>query len=271
MKKAAAIALALALVIFGLWFIALPDTLIISLIEGSSGKENIDFQTEGFRKGAFYSFSAEKIVLRKRSDKGDSFIPLVISRNVRGRLDFMSLFRMRPALDLEGEIGGGVVEGKVGLTGKEDLKVRGTAIHMREVPFLESFGIEGDGLLSGDFYMNNDTGEVKFSVVDARLKSVSWGGSVVPLDAFHEIKGAATINHGTVEVHSLALSGKGVYGRVRGSIKEMHADMSFELMTDSSSHFGSLAHAMLGQYKVSPGYYVVPLRGRMTKTLEDHE
>ena len=271
MKKAAAISIALALVIFGLWFIALPDNLIISLIDGSLGKGNIDFQTEGFRKGVFYNFSADKIVLRKRGDQGDSFTPLLIFRNMHGRLDFISPFRMDPALDFEGEMGGGEVAGKVGLTGKENLEVRGTAIHIREVPFLELFGIQGEGLLSGDFHMNNDTGEVKFSVADASLKNMSWGGAMVPLEMFHEIRGAATIKDGAVEVHSLALSGKGVYGRVRGSIKGMNVDMSLELMTDSSFGLGSLTHAVLGQYKVSPGYYVIPLKGKMAKTTEDQE
>jgi type II secretion system protein N len=270
-KKAAAISISLALVIFGLWFIALPDSLIISLIDGSLGKENIDFQTEGFRKGAFYNFSAERIVMRKRESKGDSFTPLLVFRNVRGWLDFTSLFRIRPEMDFEGEMNGGEVAGKVGLTGKEHLAIRGTTIHIKGIPFLDSLGIQGDGLLSGDFHMSDDAGEVKFSVVDASLKSVSWGGGVMPLELFHEIKGAATIKGETVEVRSLALSGKGVYGRIRGSIKGMNADMSFELMTDSSFGLGSLTHAVLGQYNVSPGYYVIPLKGKMTKTLEGQE
>ena len=270
MKKAAAICIALALVIFGIWFIAFSDSLLISLINGSFGKENIDFQTEGFRKGAFYNFSAERIVLRRREIKGDSFTPLLEFRNVRGWLDFMSLFRMRPELDFVGEMSGGEVTGKVGLKGKENLTIRGDTIHIKGIPFLDSLGIQGDGLLSGDFQMSNDTGEVKFSVADASLKSASWGG-VVPLEMFHEIKGAATIKDGAVEVRSLALSGKGVYGRVRGSIKGLNADMSFELMTDSSFGLGSLTRAVLEQYKVSPGYYIITLKGKMTKTVEGQE
>jgi hypothetical protein len=91
----------------------------------------------------------------------------------------------------------------------------------------------------------------------------------VPLEVFHEIKGAATIKDETVEVQSLALSGRGVYGRVRGSIKGMNVDMSLELMTDLSSGLGSLAHTVLGQYHVSPGYYVIPLKGRMGKPRGD--
>ena len=119
--------------------------------------------------------------------------------------------------------------------------------------------------------MNNGIGEVKFWVVDTSLKSASWGGGFVPLEVFQEIKGAATIKDETVEVRSLALSGRGVYGRVRGSIKGMNVDMSLELMTDSSFGLGSLTHAVLGQYKVSPGYYVIPLKGKMAKTTEDQE
>lgn len=271
MKKAAAISLAIALLIFGIWFIVLSDSLIISLINGSLGKENIDFQTEGFRKGAFYSFSAESIILGKREIKGDASIPLLVFRNVRGQLDFISLFKMRPELAFEGEMGGGEVGGKVGLMGKETLSIRGTTIHIKGIPFLDSLGIQGDGLLSGDFCMSNGTGEAKFLVVDASLNSMSWGGGVMPLDVFHEIKGAATIKGDTVEVRSLALSGKGVYGRIRGSIRGVNADMSLELMTDSSSGLDPLTYAMLGQYKISPGYYMIPLKGRMTKTPEDQE
>ncbi|HUO76430.1 MAG TPA: type II secretion system protein GspN [Thermodesulfovibrionales bacterium] len=271
MKKAATICVVLVLVIFGLWFVALPESLIISLIDGSLGKENLDFQTEGFGKGLFYNFNAEKIVLREKGVKGDSYVPLLVFRNVHGWLDFMSLFRIHPELDFEGEMNGGEVAGKVGLTGKENLAIRGNTIRIKGIPFLDFLGIQGDGLLSGDFHMSNDTGEVKFSVADASLKSTSWGGGVVPLEVFHEIKGAATIKNETVEVRSLALSGKGVYGRVRGSIKGMDADMSFELMTDSSFTLGSLTHAVLGQYKVSPGYYVVPLKGKMVKVVEDHK
>ena len=93
----------------------------------------------------------------------------------------------------------------------------------------------------------------------------------MPLEMFQEIKGAATINDEAVEVRSLALSGKGVYGRVSGNIKGTNVDMTFELMTDSSFDLRSLTHAMLGQYNVSPGYYVIPLKGKMTKTLEGQE
>jgi type II secretion system protein N len=235
------------------------------------GKENINFETEGFRKGSFYNFSAERIVLRKSGIKGDSYTPLLVFRNVHGWLDFMSLFRIRPELNFEGEMNGGEVAGKVGLTGKENLTIGGNAIHIKGIPFLDSLGIQGDGLLSGDFHMNNGIGEVKFWVVDTSLKSASWGGGFVPLEVFQEIKGAATIKDETVEVRSLALSGRGVYGRVRGSIKGSNVDMSFELMTDSSFGLGSLTHAVLGQYKVSPGYYVIPLKGKMAKTTEDQE
>ena len=271
MKKAATISITLVLVIFGIWVIVLSDSLIVSLIDGSLGKEDIGFQTEGFRKGAFYSFRAERIVLRKREIKEDSFTPLLVVRNVHGQLDFMSLFRMRPELDFEGEMSGGEVAGKVGLTGKENLTIRGNTIHVKDIPFLDSLGIQGDGLLSGDLRMNNGTGEVRFSVEEASLKSASWGGGVVPLEMFHEIKGAATIHSEMVEVRSLALSGKGVYGRVSGSIKGVNVDMSLELMTDSSFGLGSLTQAMLGQYKVSPGYYVMPLKGKMTRTREGQE
>lgn len=269
MKKAAVIIIVLFFLIIGLWFIALPESLIKDLIGSSLSKEYLYLHTEGFKKGLFYNFSAERILLKKKGINRDSDETLLIFHTIHGRFDFTSLFRLSPELSFDCRVDGGDVTGKVGLAGENGLVINGSNIHINGIPFLEPLGIHGEGILSGSFLVGNGTGELKFSITDARLKGTSLEGIFLPLNIFHEVKGAATINNETVEVQSLAMAGRGVYGRVRGSIRGTHLNMTFELMTDSSFKPEPLFRAILEQYKVSPGYYVIPLKGKILQTKGD--
>ena len=68
-------------------------------------------------------------------------------------------------------------------------------------------------------------------------------------------------NDNTAEVRSFAMTGTGVYARVKGTMHGNDMNMSLELMTDSSFESGFLFQVMLEKYRVSPGYYLVPLKG----------
>lgn len=269
MKKALVIISALSLFIIGLWFIAIPESLIVDLIDGSLNKEYIYLQSKGLKKGLFYTFSAERITLKKKGIDRDSDETLLAFRDVHGGFEFTSLVRLSPELSFNCRMDEGDVTGKVGLAGENSLTITGSNIHINEIPFLGPLGIHGEGILSGSFLIGNRAGELKFSITDARFKSTSLEGIFLPLNIFHDIKGVATINDETLEVQSLSMSGRGVYGRIKGSIREMNLNMTFELMTDSSFKSDPFFHAILEQYKVSPGYYVVPLRRKILQTEGD--
>lgn len=266
MKKIVIAVVLLSVFVAGLWFIALPAAQIIDILEGSFKKDHIYLKTEGFKKGLFYNFSAERVLIKEKSANEDSETPLLIFQDVNVRFEFISLFRLSPEVSFNCRIGHGVVAGKVGLTGKKSLEIKGDDINVNDIPFFESLGIYGDGILSGNYLFHNKKGELKLSVNDARLKDTYLAGVFLPMNLFNDIKGVMTINDDTVEVGSLAMSGKGVYGRVKGGIKANHMDLSLELMTDSSYATGAIPLAILEQYKISPGYYVIPLKGDIPNT-----
>lgn len=266
MKRTAVIISVLSVFIAGLWFIAIPQSLIADFMENSLNGDNIYLHSEGLKKGLFYNFSAERILLKRKGINRDSDVPLFIFNDVNGRFDLMSLFRLSPEGSFDCKIGNGVVKGRVGLTGKRNLMIRGNNIPINGIPFFESLGIYGEGILAVSFLANNKEGGLKFSVNDARLKSTFLGGVFLPLNLFHDIKGVIKINDGTADVQSLALSGRGVYGRVRGIIKGNHLDMNLELMTDSSFATGPVFQALVEQYKVSPNYYVIPFKSEISYT-----
>ncbi|MDH5203807.1 MAG: type II secretion system protein GspN, partial [Nitrospirota bacterium] len=64
-------------------------------------------------------------------------------------------------------------------------------------------------------------------------------------------------------ISSLSLQGDGIYARVKGNIKKNVMDLTLELMQDSSSADKSSLLLFLENYKVSPGYYVIPIKGNV--------
>lgn len=262
MKKAVFIIGFSAIFVIGLWLVAIPASLIIDRIEGSLDRyDNLYIQTEGFKKGLFYNVMAERILLKKR-DAGISDGSLLILDSINARLNIMSLLKLSPELDFDCKMSSGVVKGSVKLIGNRSLKLIGNEIQIDGIPFLELLGIHGDGNLSWSLWLNGGTGEAKFSVDSMRLKNTSVGGVPLPLEIFKNIKGVVVINKETIDVKSFALEGKGVYARLKGSITEYNLNLNMELMIDSSFESGNIFRAMLEQYKVSPGYYVIPVKTR---------
>ena len=262
MKKTAVAFIALLLLVACLWFIAIPESLIADLIENSLSREYLYLKTEGVKKGLFYNFGADRILLKKKGKGGDPDAPLLVFSNVKGRGELLSFFRLRPELRFDGSMNDGDVTGFVRLTGTDRLMITAGNVRINGIPLFEPLGIYGDGILSGSFLVRDNSGELKFSVRDARLKNTSLGGVFLPLDLFHDAKGAVRFNNdNTVEVQSLAMTGAGIYARVKGTVKGNDMNMSLELMTDSSFAPGSLFKMMLERYRVSHGYYRVPLKG----------
>ncbi len=262
MKKAAAALIALLVLAACLWFIAIPESLIADLIESSLGREYLFLKAEGVEKGLFYNFDARRIILKKKGSGEDADDTLLVFSDVKGGVEFASLFLLRPELRFHGRINEGDVTGIVRLTGKDSLMITARAVHMNGIPLFEPLGIRGDGILSGSFAVRDNSGELKFSVADLKLKNAALGGVLLPLDLFHDAKGAVRINSdNTAEVQSFAMTGTGIYTRVKGTMKGNAMDLSLELMTDSSFASGALLQMMLGKYRVSPGYYLVPLKG----------
>jgi type II secretion system protein N len=262
-KKAAVVIVGLFLIIAGAWLIVIPESLMRDVAERSIRSNVISLRTDGFKKGLFYSFSARRIVITKRGRGTNSGVSLLELDDVKGWLDLGSVFVFKPRLDFRCTLDDGEVTGDVSLTGKGWTTISGGDIHLKEIPFLKLYGIRGEGIMSGSFVNRNNKGILKISLTKANFSDTTFMGVFLPIGVFHEVRGAATITDGAMEVQSLALSGEGVYGRIKGSMSGGSMNMRLELMTEPSFKMEPLLQAMLVRYKVSPGYYVFPLRGQI--------
>ena len=262
MKRFAFIISLLPFIFLGLWLVAIPESLLKDLIAGSFNNSNVYLETEGFKKGLFYNFSIQKIFLKKKGDviSGEA---LAVFESVDGRLNIMSILKLRPELDFDCIMNHGEVSGAVQLMHNSNLKIKGSRIHTRGIPFLELLGIRGDGNLALSLWLNDGKGEIKFSVDEMDFQSTSLGVVYLPLDVFRKMRGLMLLENETLDIKSLALEGKGIYARVKGSIKEGMANLAMELMPDSSFESGNLFRIMLEKYRVSPGFYLIPIRSSL--------
>lgn len=188
---------------------------------------------------------------------------LISIDDVTGRINPLNMLAGEAPLHFRGNVGGGRIDGEAGLLKGSPADIRVDKAHMEEIPFFALSGLEGSGALSGEFRLAKGTGDIKFVVKDARLKTGSFGGVSVPLDVFRGAKGAMTVEGPTVKIVSFSLEGDGIYARIKGNIVGGTLNVTLELMPDRSFK-ESIVFSALGNYRVSPGYYVIPI----TKTLE---
>lgn len=244
-------------VVFGLWFVVITDEMVIGMIQNSVADGDMKVEIETFKKGLFFTFTSPHIALTK------SGRPLIMMDDVAAQVNPLNLLTGRPPVKFRGDLGGGRINGEIGLFkgGTTDFRLDGANI--AEIPFFRLIGLEGRGALSGELKTRGTTGDIKFTVKDTRLRTASFGGVPVPLEIFREAKGAMTLEGPTLSIVSFTMEGEGIYARIRGKIAGKTLNVTLELMPDASFRGEAIMLAALTNYKVSPGYYVIPI----TKTL----
>jgi len=279
LKKVAIVAVTFIFAVSGIWLVAVPEGLIVDLVEDSLNRHDLYLRAEGLKKGLFYNFRVERVSLNRRGinngrgvQKGSQDFPgysdetLLTFNNLDASVDLLSLLRLSPVINLRCILNGGIVRGRLGITGRANfIRIYGDGIRIGGIPFLKRIGINGEGSLSGNLWYSNREGEAKFSVASARLENLSYGGVSLPLQLFHDIRGVIVINGETINLKSFTLDGNGAYARLSGNIKGSDLDINIELMTDSSLKQGPILEWMLRTYRVSPGYYVIPVKGPLVQ------
>ena len=267
MKKTFLAALLIVFLIVAFWFIAVPERLIISLLTDSLPGEGLSLGTEGFRKGPFYNFSIDRVSLMKKAGSAGNADPsdatLLVLDGVSARIDPLSILMLKPALDFACGLQGGRIEGEVSLLAGGPIRMNGRNIPVGGLSFLESFGIHGEGTLSGELQLKNGRGEAKVNVENVRLQNSSLGDFFLPLGLFHTIQGLITIQDKTIILQSFSFTGEGVHARARGELTGRDLKVNLEVTADSSFPSEPALHAMLARYAISPGYYLIPVKTRL--------
>lgn len=242
------------------WLIVVPEQLIKGLIEQSVSGDNMSLEAVGFRKGLFFNIFADKLELTKAG------AVLVTVENMEANLNPLYLLLLKAKLSFSGEIGGGRVSGTAEAgKGKNRLKISLAKAAIEDIPFFAVIGLKGRGLLSGEMRLRDGNGEVRFALEEVLLEGNSFYGVPAPLSSFRKAKGMIDVTPGVVNVSSLAFEGEGIYARLKGRILNGSAmDLILEVMPEASFADRSFLLAMLQNYKVSPGYYAIPIKGEMS-------
>lgn len=257
MKKLAASVLVLAALVWASWLVAVPASMLESMVEENLKRGALHADLVGFKKGLFLSFSSEALDVNKSGER------LFSVEDLRGRLELLqSLKRMKAVIAFKGSMGGGGLRGTLRIKGKSyslDLALEGA--DLEKLGLFEHTGLKGSGALSAEAHMADNAGDVRFSVTDARLKPMNISGKPIPLNMFHTVRGALNIKGREIEVKSVSLEGKGLYARASGTIRGGMLDMTLELMPEAEADL--VMSVVAGRYRVSKGHYKIPVRWKL--------
>jgi type II secretion system protein N len=244
-----------AVLVFGLWFIAVPESLLSGLITNSFQGSPLSIDVIDLQKGPFYNVRIGQIVLKKA---GATVLSI---DNAAGRLSFSSLLKLRPGITFHGDVAGGTVRGTLYLSrGGRSLDVALENAHLQDVPFFAQAGLGGSGVISGEYRAKNNRGNLKFTVEDADIRTASFGGVPLPLNMFRTARGAMETNGSMLRITSFAMEGKGIYARIKGDVTGGMLNLTMEIMPDASLEGQNAMFSMIRSYEVSPGYYSIPIR-----------
>jgi len=256
-KKIFIAVIALVIIIWALW-IAVPSASLQFIIEDSFPGESIHVEITGLEKGLFYTLSAEKIIIRSPGRE------LLVFDSVRSRIDPLGLMRLKLRLTAEGNIGGGIFSGNLRLgkgTGQMLFNVKQAEID--KIPLLKRIGVQGTGAISGRVSLINDTVTIVFATDNVNFGPSLVAGITLPLNFFRRATGALTAKGNILIIESVSLEGKDIFARLKGRIQNSLMDMTMELMPGRTVVENPLFLAEFERYKVSPGYYAIPLRGNL--------
>ncbi|NWF76009.1 MAG: type II secretion system protein GspN [Nitrospirae bacterium] len=243
--------------VWGVWF-AFPEHILKSFVEKSISTNELSVEVESLKKGLFYSFTINRLTLLGRKEE------LVYLNDISCSLQPWVLVFMNLRLSFNGQVSGGNMNGKMDIArNKKHISLDFRDARIKNIPFFSIAGIKGDGSISGRFVMNDNTGFIEFFSKDIALESAIFSGISVPLNYFQKVIGSLNIRGKEIFINSVTLEGIDIYARIKGDIKDTFYNINIELMPGKSFIDNPLFSEVLKRYEVSPGYYVVPLRGKL--------
>ncbi len=263
----------LPLLLVLLWYVGVPEEYITDKIEkAASLKElsiggrpvDVALKVSGFRKKLLFGFYIKELEFFRENTSSDKVLLSVYHLTGRLRLDRLLIGK------LEIETNGFVTPSREGelelhlLADKEGYKMEFEAedVQLGSLPLLNFIGLEGEGVadVEGVLSVGKDRQPdaiVLLQIKDMRLADIIQQNLYIPLSLFRELKGVLQIHDRGVEVTSLSMKGKDIYSRLKGSIQGSVFRGRLEIMPEED--FPKIGLYPLKRYKISEGYYVIPL------------
>ncbi len=245
----------ISLIVIGLWIIAISEETMKDAIESSLRTETLSIKITGLKKGLFYSLSIDRVELKGKNGS------LFYIEDVSGKIDPLYLFLLRHESSFSGKIQRGIISGNLHISrNKRRINITLDNVDIKDIPYLKSIGLKGAGMLNVKAVIENNHGDIKFDVNNTQFETFSFSGIAVPMEIFNRAKGLVNIRGDVIEINSFSLEGTDIYGRVKGTIKNNTADLSLEIMPEASARDKFFMLALIEKYKVSPGYYLIPIK-----------
>jgi type II secretion system protein N len=237
-----------------IWLLAVPGSLIETQIENAlqqSGESSMSLSVHGLKKGVFFTIYADSLDLH--IDNRPAMQLTVFS----GKFSPRHLAGGHLAFNLEGNIGTGDVSGTVKLPMDGNISIKNAELNA--IPYLARFGIDINGNLSSNINIKNDYVHVVFNIPDLSIGDSE--SSVIPiLNTFRTMQGALLIRGNNIKFDSVSLEGEKGYARLKGNITNGIMNLALELMP-LTGKLNTLESMLIGKYIVSPGYYIIPIKG----------
>lgn len=238
------------------WLFAVPTSLIQERIEdaiASSGNRELSLSINGLRKGIFLNLYADNLTLVIDQKPALQIVDFRMNITPRHLSDF------RIAFTINGEMGGGKVNGtlKLPLDGTIDIE----RAELNDIPYLKRIGFDIYGNMSSEISVKGDSVKAVFQIPDLNIRDSVM--TVIPLiTSFRKMQGSLSLTGNSLKVDSVSLDGDKGYARLKGTITNGNMDLSLEMMPDADK-LNAMESMLIGKYIISPGYYVVPIRGRL--------
>jgi type II secretion system protein N len=259
-KKIFIAVLAVAALFWMVW-ISFPASSIQVIIEDSVTGGPVAIEVRGLKKGLFYAVAIERLTLKTPRNE------LVSFTDIHGRVNPLKLLLFRLDLSAQGHIGQGDISGNVIFAkSRIDGDFHFLGISLGDLQFLKRAGISGTGTLDGSFVLKDSAGHLDFITRDAHFEQAYFRGVRVPLDMFQTVSGSLDIQGSVIHIAAISLEGKDIYAKLKGTISGAVMDMTMECMPGTSYSENPLLLAGLEPYKISPGYYMIPVRGDLPES-----
>ncbi|MEW6570056.1 MAG: type II secretion system protein GspN [Nitrospirota bacterium] len=250
--------IAIPFLFWSLW-IAIPATAIKTMLEDSAVGGELWLEVKGIKKGLFFNLSIDNMTFY---NSGKS---LVVLSNISGQINPLKVFILRIVCSFDGGFSGGRFSGHMDISkGSIRAEIGLNQASIADMRILSLAGVKGTGKISGQVRVQGDIGHVEFVTEEAKFEPAFFQGIMVPMNLFHKVTGSIEVRGNTINITSLTLEGKDIYARLKGNIKGKFIDAEMEIIPGKSLIENPLFIYEFDRYKVSPGYYVMPLKMNLT-------
>ena len=229
------------------WYAAVPDSAIPGLIASRAGGPGYDVRVNNFHKGLLLSFSAASVTV------GCGGRPALAFEGVRGRINPLGLLGLRLLVPFKAVLAGGTVRGRYAyglFSGRSRVRAKVEGAQLSGLPLIKGSRGTLRARLEYAGGPGGMAGSLMFSAKD--LRDFPYG--------FRNANGVVYLTPGGLKIKSISLDSGEMYAKLKGGIHNGQYNIRMEVTTPGPGE--TCRNPLLAPYRVSPGYYVIPLSGR---------